>query len=353
MKVTVIVPSLNPDGKMVNTVKNIIAEGFDDIVVVNDGSGPEYLPFFEEVAQLPEVTLLTHEVNRGKGRAMKTAFAYILENRKDILGVITVDADGQHLPKDMRACIEAMEKQPDKVILGVRDFSGPQVPKKSRFGNNITKTVFRFACGIKISDTQTGLRAIPFRHLPVMLEIDGDRYEYETNQLLVMKKQGIEFDEVIIDTVYIDDNASSHFHPFRDSFRIYMIIFKFIGSSFASFLVDFLLFTLINMLIGDNMDETVRLAIATVGARVVSSLFNYTVNRKLVFKSDADTKRSLIRYYILAVCQLALSFLLVDLIAEKVLGLGATLLESVIKMIVDLFLFLISYQFQQRWVFAK
>lgn len=351
MKVTVIVPSLNPDEKMVNTVKNIIAEGFDDVVVVNDGSAPEYLRYFEEVAKFPEVTVLTHEVNRGKGRAMKTAFSYILENRKDILGVITVDADGQHLPKDMKACVAAMEQQPDKVILGVRDFSGPQVPKRSKTGNNITKAVFRFACGIRISDTQTGLRAIPYKHLPVMIDIDGDRYEYETNQLLVMKKKGIEFDEVVIDTVYIDDNASSHFHPFRDSIRIYMIILKFIGSSLASFLVDFLLFTLINMLIGDSMNETARLAIATVGARVVSSLFNYYVNRKLVFKSDADTKKSLVRYYILAVCQLAASFLLVDLIAERMLGLGATLLESVIKMIVDLFLFLISYQFQQRWVF--
>lgn len=252
MKTTVIVPSLNPDEKMVNTVKGIIADGFDDVIVVNDGSAPEYLAPFEEVGRLPEVTVLTHDVNYGKGRAMKTAFQYVLENRKDILGVITIDADGQHLPKDMRACVEAMEANPDKVILGVRDFSQPQVPFKSRAGNNITKTVFRLACGIRISDTQTGLRAIPYRHLPVMLQIEGDRYEYETNQLLVMKQKGIAFDEVVIDTVYIDDNASSHFHPFRDSFRIYWIILKFIGSSIASFLVDFILFTIINFCIRDS-----------------------------------------------------------------------------------------------------
>ena len=129
MNTTVIVPSLNPDGKMVNTVKSILAEGFTDVVVVNDGSGPEYLPFFEEVAKLPGVTLLTHEVNKGKGRAMKTAFAYILENRKDVAGVVTVDADGQHLPKDIRACAEAMEASGERVILGVRDFSQPQVPE--------------------------------------------------------------------------------------------------------------------------------------------------------------------------------------------------------------------------------
>ena len=351
MNTIVIVPSLNPDGKMVNTVKSILAEGFNDVVVVNDGSGPEYLSFFEEVSKLPGVTVLTHEVNKGKGRAMKTAFAYILENRKDVAGVVTVDADGQHLPKDIRACAEAMEADGNRVILGVRDFSLPHVPKKSRIGNNITKGVFRFACGIKISDTQTGLRAIPFKHLPAMCEVAGDRYEYETNQLLVMKRQGIEFSEVVIDTVYIDDNASSHFHPFRDSIRIYMIILKFIGSSIASFLLDFLLFTVINLAIGDSLDGSVRLLIATVGARVVSSLFNYTVNRKVVFRSDADVKRSLVRYYILAACQLLASYLLVNIVAEKILDLGATFLESVIKMIVDFVLFLLSYQFQQRWVF--
>jgi len=156
---------------------------------------------------------------------------------------------------------------------------------------------------------------------------------------------------VVIDTVYIDDNASSHFHPFRDSIRIYMIILKFIGSSIASFLLDFLLFTVINLAIGDSLDGSVRLLIATVGARVVSSLFNYTVNRKVVFRSDADVKRSLVRYYILAACQLLASYLLVNIVAEKILDLGATFLESVIKMIVDFVLFLLSYQFQQRWVF--
>ena len=244
-----------------------------------------------------------------------------------------------------------MEADGNRVILGVRDFSLPHVPKKSRIGNNITKGVFRFACGIKISDTQTGLRAIPFKHLRAMCEVAGDRYEYETNQLLVMKRQGIEFSEVVIDTVYIDDNASSHFHPFRDSIRIYMIILKFIGSSIASFLLDFLLFTVINLAIGDSLDGSVRLLIATVGARVVSSLFNYTVNRKVVFRSDADVKRSLVRYYILAACQLLASYLLVNIVAEKILDLGATFLESVIKMIVDFVLFLLSYQFQQRWVF--
>lgn len=366
MNVTIIVPSLNPDEKMVNTVRGILAEGFKDIVVVDDGSAAEYKEPFATVAAMEGVTVLTHEVNKGKGRAMKTAFAYIAENRPDSRGVVTVDGDGQHLPKDIRACAEAMIAEKDKVVLGVRDFSRPEVPFKSRNGNNITKAVFRILCGIRISDTQTGLRAIPAQYLPLMCEIAGERYEYETNQLLILKDKKIALHEVVIDTVYIDDNASSHFHPFRDSWRIYKIIFKhvgtsvlakFLGASLVSFLVDTLLFFLINVgLQKAGMgaeDGKLRIALATIGARVVSTVVNFCLNRKVVFKSTRSVRGTLVRYYILAICQMTASFLLVHFVAESLFGLTAGVLESVVKFCVDMCLFVISFQVQKRWVFAE
>ncbi len=366
MNVTIIVPSLNPDEKMVNTVRGILAEGFKDIVVVDDGSAAEYKEPFATVAAMEGVTVLTHEVNKGKGRAMKTAFAYIAENRPDSRGVMTVDGDGQHLPKDIRACAEAMIAEKDKVVLGVRDFSRPEVPFKSRNGNNITKAVFRILCGIRISDTQTGLRAIPAQYLPLMCEIAGERYEYETNQLLILKDKKIALHEVVIDTVYIDDNASSHFHPFRDSWRIYKIIFKhvgtsvlakFLGASLVSFLVDTLLFFLINVgLQKAGMgaeDGKLRIALATIGARVVSTVVNFCLNRKVVFKSTRSVRGTLVRYYILAICQMTASFLLVHFVAESLFGLTAGVLESVVKFCVDMCLFVVSFQVQKRWVFAE
>lgn len=234
MNAVVILPSLNPDEKMLATVEALIDKGFKDIVVVDDGSKAECKKFFEKANEHEEVTLLTHEVNKGKGRAMKTAFAYIYENRKDISGVITVDGDGQHLPKDVAACVRRMEKIGDRVVLGVRDFSAKGVPSRSKFGNNLTKGIFRLFLGIKVSDTQTGLRAIPYKYLPIMCKIEGERYEYETNQLIMIKKEKIKMSEVVIDTVYIDENESSHFHPIKDSARIYKIIFKHIGKSIAS-----------------------------------------------------------------------------------------------------------------------
>ena len=226
MNVTIIVPSLDPDEKLMQVVEGLLAEGFTDIVLVNDGSHDDHLAPFREAAEHPEVTVLNHEVNKGKGRAMKTAFAWCIQNRPDIDGVVTVDGDNQHRPADVRRCAEAMLAAPDKVWLGVRDFSLEQVPLRSRFGNTVTRNVVWLACGSRITDTQTGLRAIAARHLPLMCEIEGERYEYETQMLLDLRGTGVGVGEVVIDTVYIDENQTSHFNTLRDSWKIYRIILR-------------------------------------------------------------------------------------------------------------------------------
>ena len=226
MNVTIIVPSLDPDEKLMQVVEGLLAEGFTDIVLVNDGSHDDHLAPFREAAEHPEVTVLTHEVNRGKGRAMKTAFAWCMEHRPEIDGVVTVDGDNQHRPADVRACAQAMLADPGKVWLGVRDFSLEHVPLRSRFGNTITRNVVKLACGTYVTDTQTGLRAIAARHLPLMCAIAGERYEYETQMLLDLRDHGVGIGEVVIDTVYIDENQTSHFNTLRDSWKIYKIIFR-------------------------------------------------------------------------------------------------------------------------------
>ncbi len=351
MKISVILPSLNPDEKLLLVINGLIAKGFNDIILVNDGSDKEHMEPFKQAARLEAVTVLTHEVNRGKGRALKTAYEYCIANRPDIDGVVTVDGDNQHRPDDIYKCCQAMVENHNKVVLGCRNFTGNNVPPKSKIGNNITKTVFRLACGIRISDTQTGLRAIPARYLKFMSQVKGERFEYETQVLLEMKKHHVEFEEVEIETVYIEENASTHFHPIRDSFKIYMVILKFVLSSLLSFLLDIGLFTLLEFIIGDKLDRWMKVLIATGGARIVSSLFNYTLNRKTVFESEASIGRSLIRYYILAVCQAAVSYGLVFLISDVLHSPDG--LTSVIKMVVDVCLFIISFQIQQRWVFAN
>lgn len=350
-KVTIVLPSLNPDEKLNKVVDGLLSAGFEDIVLVNDGSDEAHLGPFRQAAAHKEVTLLTHEVNKGKGRALKTAFSYVVDNRKQTAGVITVDGDNQHTVKDIRACAEKMLECKDKVILGCRDFTQDNVSWKSRVGNVSTSLVFRLFCGIKISDTQTGLRAIPYQYLPLMCEVEGERFEYETQMLFAIKKNHIGMEEVKIETVYLEDNASTHFDPIKDSLKIYKIIFKFMISSGTSFLIDYGIYSLLVFLIGGNFSRGLRLFIATFAARAVSSICNYAMNKKAVFKSKASVSRSLIRYYILCVFQTAASYGLVYLLSS--LCRAGSFLEIVLKLAVDIVLFIISFQIQHRWVFKE
>ncbi len=349
MNISVIIPSLNPDEKLQCVVDSLIETGFDDIILVNDGSDEAHMKPFQILEKYPQCTILSHDVNRGKGRGLKTAFEYCMVNRPDIDGVVTVDGDNQHRAADIKACCEKMVDEKNKVILGVRDFSSSDVPFKSRFGNNMTSFVFRFACGLNISDTQTGLRAIPREYLELFSGIKGERFEYETNMLLELKNHNIDFTEVKIQTVYIEENASTHFNPIKDSIKIYGVIFKFLFSSFASSLIDLAMFSLVGALLLGRMSDSPRIFIATVTARIISSLFNYTFNRKAVFKSKKGVVNTIVKYYILCVCQLCVSYLLVYAVTELLsLGMAATV---VAKACIDIMLFVISFQIQRRWVF--
>lgn len=350
-KVTIVIPSLNPDEKLSGVVRDLVSLGFNDIILVNDGSKEEYRQNFP--ADLPECTLLTHDVNRGKGAAMKTAFRYLLERDRKTEGVVTVDGDGQHKASDVLACTEAMVDT-RSVVLGVRNFNLPDVPSRSRMGNKITSFVFNLFCGIKISDTQTGLRAIPYEFLSQMLEVAGDRYEYETEMLLRMKSMGIPHSEVSIETVYIEENQTSHFRPVRDSIRIYGLILKFISSSLIASVVDLGIFCLLSLF----MPGVVGLAsdtVCTLIARLCSSGVNYSINKRAVFNANSSGKGSLLRYYLLAggIFVLSASAMTAVTLLFRFDDGRYALIKTLIKFAVDSVLFLISFRAQNEWVFAN
>ena len=354
--ISVVLPSLDPDEKLLAVVDGLLGIGFTDIILVNDGSKKENLDYFETAATHPEVTLLHHEVNRGKGAALKTAFNWFLENRPNALGVVTVDGDNQHHPEDTKACSEQMMRS-GKVVLGCRDFSLPHVPPRSRMGNNITCGVFKVMVGMTISDTQTGLRAIPTQDVRAFCEVKGDRFEYETNMLLAMKEQSIDFEEVKIRTVYIEENKSSHFRAVRDSWRIYKLIlahfFRYTLSSMASAVVDTGLFAVLSRLLMGIFSEPLLSIVPTVGARVVSSLVNFFLNKTVVFHSKVSTGKAMLRYYLLAVPQMLLQASL-TWGANSLLRIGAeqTGLRTLVYVIIMTVLYFASFMIQQRWVFA-
>ena len=356
-KICVVLPSLDPDTKLLRVIDGLLQYGFADIILINDGSKPENLHYFETAAAHPEVTLIHHPSNLGKGAALKTAFRYVLENRPDAAGVVTVDGDDQHHPEDTRSCCEEMLKT-GKLILGVRDFTQPDVPPRSRSGNRITCTVFKYFVGMTLSDTQTGLRAIPRQYLAPLLAIKGDRFEYETNMLLTMKQQAIPFAEVNIRTVYIEENKSSHFRAVRDSWRIYKLIlahfFRFTGSSLLSAVLDEGLYLLLSWAMIPILSGAALNAVSIVIARIVSSLVNFYMNMRLVFRSSTKTLTALWKYAALAVPQLLAQIgLTVGICALFGIGDHEAVLRGIVYALVMTVLFFASFFIQQRWVFKN
>ena len=356
-KISVVLPSLDPDEKLVAVIDGLLEYGFTDIILVNDGSKPENLHYFEDAAaQHPEIHLLHHEVNKGKGAALKNAFRWFLENRPDGYGVVTVDGDNQHHPADTRACCEQM-LQTGHAVLGCRDFNQEDVPARSSFGNKTTSMIFKIFVGMTISDTQTGLRALPRNVLKILVDVYGDRFEYETNMLLAFKNHGIKFDEVKIRTVYIEENKSSHFRVIRDSWRIYKLIlahfFRYTLSSLVSFVVDSGMVYLLTVLLRSFLQDPLLGTITTVGARAVSSLLNFYMNKKLVFQTKVNTFTALIRYYALAIPQLIVQSLLNSLV-YSIFSIGSDQpgLRTMIHIVIMTILFIVSFTIQQRWVFA-
>ena len=356
--ISVVLPSLDPDDKLIAVVDGLLQYGFTHIILVNDGSLPKNLHYFYDLEKAhPEaITLLHHEVNRGKGAALKNAFRWFLENRPEGTGVVTVDGDNQHHPEDTLRCCENMLAT-GHITLGCRDFSLPEVPARSRFGNRTTSAIFKIFVGLTVSDTQTGLRAFPRDMLEKMVNVYGDRFEYETNMLLAFKEQGIPFDEVKIRTVYIEENKSSHFRVIRDSWRIYKLIlahfFRYTVSSLVSAVVDTGCYALFGKLLSGLIQGIALTAAAGIAARVISSLLNFFLNKNLVFRSSASTGRAMLRYYLLALPQMAAQVLLTQGV-YSLLGISdqAVGIRTAIYAVVMAALYIVSFMIQQRWVFA-
>lgn len=336
-RVVVLIPAYKPDERLIELTRELTGEGLD-VLLVDDGGQEAFCPIFSACQELG-AKVAVHAVNQGKGRALKTGINAALVHWPDLTGIVTADADGQHTPRDILRLIAAMEEHPNALILGSREFTG-DVPFKSRWGNRITRFVYALASGVHVGDTQTGLRALPRCALEDMIRIEGERYEYEMNVLLKLRDMKIGVHEVPIETIYIDDNAGSHFNPVRDALRIYMVIFKYLFSSITSFVVDYALYWLC---LGFGFSSFISYALA----RVISSQVNYHLNKHTVF-SGRGGKHSMVKYYALAVVQGAIGAGLVQYL-PSVLPISA----GVIKIPVDVVLFIFSYFIQRDFVFNK
>lgn len=358
--IAIVIPALDPDPRMVDLVRELHLAGYMNIILVDDGSILENRRYFKECKDQYGCRVIRHIVNFGKGMALKSAFNYILKECPELVGAVTVDCDGQHILADIDTCARLTFEHPDRLILGCRQFDDPSIPWRSRFGNKCTRKLIHLLCGIRVSDTQTGLRGLP---VPLIKDYfantKGERFEYEMNMLIAARDNHIPVHEFPIHTIYLEGNESSHFNPFLDSIRIYKVFLKFMLSSLSSFIIDIALFYLLgyalrpfipdDMLIFPNavFGGYLLTLVRTVISRLVSSLYNFFMNKNQVFKNDSKSPVIFVKYYTLCILQLILSWLLVDHL------LGFIVYRTVRKCIIDTILFTLSFQIQREWVFKS
>lgn len=337
----VIIPAYKPDETLVTITDQLWAYGCQ-MVVVDDGSGEEYQKVFDKVRDI--CIVLHYSENRGKGAAIKTALTYIKNELWDSGLVGIMDCDGQHLPEDMMKLLEFAGAHRKALVLGVRTV-GAEMPLKSRLGNKITRMIFRLVSGVKVSDTQTGLRVFDAEMIQKLLSVEGERYEYEMNVLMTLAKKKIPIEEVPIRTIYRDENNSnSHFRSFVDSVRIYRDILKFTFSSLASFLLDYVLFSLMMFFMPHTAVYTF---LANIAARAVSAFYNYSMNCRFVFHTKRKAKTAA-HYFALA------GFILI--MNNLILGMFTQVFHLSVypaKLLTECILFIFSWLIQKFVIFRK
>lgn len=228
--IALLIPAWQPTSTLSELVADLAWRGFGAIIVVDDGSGDRYHTVFEELAKIPQIELLRQPINFGKGRALKTGFRHLLNSHPEFAGVVTADADGQHTPEDIERIAHALLHSGGRAVLGARRFERI-APLRSRLGNVLTRSVFSFVAGTRLTDTQTGLRGLPLTVLPQLLELRGERYEYEMAMLAHLCRSHEKLLEIPIATIYIENNRGSHFNPVWDSLRIYFVLLRFYAAS--------------------------------------------------------------------------------------------------------------------------
>lgn len=342
----VIIPAFNPDHKLIALIQELQRRETLDIIVVNDGSAQTALTIFNQLESV--VTILTHRVNLGKGEAIKTALRHVTAHMPKVDGIVLMDADGQHRPEDAIRLLEQLHIIKTGMVLGVRRFEG-KIPVRSLFGNTVTRYVFRFISGIWVSDTQTGLRAFAPDMIPMLLEVNGERYEYEMNVLLALAKSKTPITEIPIETIYEDKkNSCSHFRAIRDSARIYSNLLLFSGVSLVSFLLDYLLFFPMIWAFSLIYSEPMALIYGNITARIISSLFNYYLNSKFVFKNVGNRLKSGFHYALLAILILILNTVILSNLRDVF-----HIPKAFAKLFTELLLFFLSFTVQKFFIFRK
>jgi glycosyltransferase involved in cell wall biosynthesis len=338
--IAVIIPAYRPGPALVCIARELADLGFPAIIVVNDGSGPAYAPVFNSLSNIPAVRIVAHDSNQGKGAALKTGIETALRGNPDLLGVVTVDADGQHCPRDVRDIASALRTHPESLILGSRAFDR-DVPLRSRVGNTLTRYLVRLLVGEKLQDTQTGLRAIPASFASSLLKLTSSGYDFELDMLIAARKNAMRVVEEPIQTIYEPGNKSSHFNPLIDSMKVYFVLARFCSVSLMTALIDNLVFYLI-------YHHWANLLGAQLAGRGTALAFRYLMVRNRVFRTGESHAVAFPRFLALNVLSGTASYGCIRLVT------GASHLPVLaVKLAVEGVLFCVNFVVEREWVFSE
>lgn len=335
--IVVLIPAYKPSPALVKVVGDLFALGLQQVLVVDDGSPPEFAPIFDRVRRLGARTL-AHATNRGKGAALKTGMMALRQEFPDVSGVVCCDADGQHLAVDVLKVAETLARQPHALILGSRQFDRRLVPLRSHLGNQLTRAFFFALTGCWLADTQTGLRGIPTDYWPQFIALRPEGYDFETDMLVTACRDRMPIVEVPITTVYEQGNASSHFNPVFDSLKIYFVFLRFVLASLLSAVIDTTTFIVVHFLSN-------HILLSMVTARLTAGVINFGLSRRFTFKSKEPMPPQMLRYWALFTAYLVFTYGVVEALAAASVNVYAA------KLAIEAVMFVFSFVLQNAYVF--
>ena len=326
LKYIAVIPAYEPDENLPRIVNELKENNFI-VIVVNDGSDINYDKYYNEC----NTKIISYPINRGKGYALKKGFEYIKNNYENYV-IVTVDSDGQHQVEDAINLCEYVKNNKDTLVIGKR-LKKNNTPLRSLIGNAITRYVFNLATGEKIYDTQSGLRAFSEQLIDYMLQVEGNRFEYEMNILLYIKQNNIKYKEIEIKTIYFDNNKKSHFKTIKDSLKIYVQIIKFKMIPVISFLIDLIIY-------GALIISIYKIVLTNIISKIIGIGIYYLLNRKKIIEHKLTPKNIGIQLLII-ISYIALNTIMIYMLSKIINPYTS-------KVIIEILLFICIQEIRNR-----
>lgn len=335
-----VIPAFNPPDTLKDLVENLVINGsFLTIIVVNDGSRPDYLPTFESISKKRTVKVIENSTNLGKGAALRAGINEAFLENPGLTGIVTADADGQHSAEDIILISDCTKSKPNHIGLGYRDFTS-KVPLRSLLGNQLSRILYRILFGLKLKDTQTGLRYLPRQFAIYCLTMESNGYEFETEQLIQSAKLKIPIIEIPIQTIYSNSGQQSHFSPFFDSLRIYFLVARYALSSIATTTVDLIVFAA-------SIYMGVGIVLANLIGRSIALFVQYSLLGSFVFRRPGGV----IRFFFFVLYVLVIGF--ISGLLQVSLPLASSIGPFGAKIVIETCVYIFNFLFLRDILFSK